>query len=365
MPDLRVSGLTKRFGATPVLDDVSFSVGKGQFVTLLGPSGCGKTTTLLSIAGLETPEGGSISCGQVRFFDAAAKIQLPAESRNVGIVFQTYAIWPHMTVADNVGFPLRIRRRSRAEIRSRVEEVLDLVELGGYGGRYPYQLSGGQQQRVALARALAHPPDLLLLDEPFSNLDAKLRERARVWFRALQRTLNLTTVFVTHDQDEALSMSDRILVMDAGRIAQQGTPEEVYRLPATAFVADFVGQCNLVEAVVRRVGDGTLVAGGAGVEFSVALDPSRFAVGARVTLAIRPEDVHLESPAGRNGEVNRFPARLASTSFFGDHFRSEVLVGDLRLAVLSRSRPAGAPIAVEIDPGTISVLGPPVSRSGG
>src|SRR4030081_269330 len=186
MPEGEIQHLTKSFGATLVLDDVTFAARDGQLVTLLGPSGCGKTTTLLSIAGLETPDCGSIICGDVQFFDADAKVQLAAESRNVGIVFQTYAIWPHMTVAGNVAFPLEIRRRPRSEINRRVAEVLDLVEMGRYATRSPSQLSGGQQQRVALARALAHSPDLLLLDEPFSNLDAKPRERARSWVPALQ-----------------------------------------------------------------------------------------------------------------------------------------------------------------------------------
>src|ERR1700716_1295651 len=240
MPEVHVRHLTKSFGGTRVLDDVSFAVGDGELVTMLGPSGCGKTTTLMSIAGLETPDRGTITCGDVHFFDADAKIQLIAESRNVGVVFQTYAVWPHMTVAGNVAFPLEVRRRPRSEISRRVTEVLDLVEMGPYATRYPYQLSGGQQQRVALARALAHSPNVLLLDEPFSNLDAKLRERARGWLKDLQHSLGLTTVFVTHDQDEALSMSDRILVMIEGRILQNGTPQEIYHRPAHRFVAGFV-----------------------------------------------------------------------------------------------------------------------------
>src|SRR4030081_3311806 len=293
MPDVEIRHLTKSFGSSLVLDDVSFAAAHGELVTLLGPSGCGKTTTLMSIAGLETPDGGTITCGGVRFFDAAAHVQLPPESRNLGIVFQPYAIWPHMTVADNVAFPLQIRRRPRSEISHRVAEVLELVEMRRFADRYPYQLSGGQQQRVALARSLAHSPDVLLLDEPFSNLDAKLRERARVWFRALQRRLNVTTIFVTHDQDEALSMSDRILVMDRGRIAQQGSPEEVYRRATTPFVADFVGQCNLIDGVVESIADRCLVVAANELRFVVAVDRDHFTPAAPVTLAVRPEDVHL------------------------------------------------------------------------
>jgi iron(III) transport system ATP-binding protein len=356
MPEVQIRNLTKSFGSTRVLDDVTFAAADGELITLLGPSGCGKTTTLMSIAGLETPERGQIICGGVRFFDSEAKVQMATESRNVGIVFQTYAIWPHMTVADNVAFPLQIRRRPRSEINFRVAEVLDLVEMRPYTARYPYQLSGGQQQRVALARALAHGPDLLLLDEPFSNLDAKLRERARIWFRALQRRLQVTTIFVTHDQDEALSMSDRILVLEGGRIAQEGTPEEVYRRPATPFVADFVGQCNLIDGVVESVRERCLVVASTELRFTIAVEGTDFAVAAPVTLAVRPESIQLGAVQVRNREANAYAGRLESTSFFGDHFRSEVVIGPLRLAILSRSRPPDGDVVVTVDPGDIVVL---------
>jgi iron(III) transport system ATP-binding protein len=356
MPDVQIRHLTKSFGDTLVLDDVTFGAANGQLVTLLGPSGCGKTTTLLSIAGLETPDRGTITCGEVTFFDAETKAHLATESRNVGIVFQTYALWPHMTVADNVAFPLRIRRRPRSEVSRRVAEVLDLVEMKPYASRYPYQLSGGQQQRVALARSLAHSPDILLLDEPFSNLDAKLRERARLWFRALQRRLELTTIFVTHDQDEALSMSDRILVMDGGRIVQEGTPEEVYRKPATPFIADFVGQCNLIDGVVESLGDRCLVVACGGLRFTVAVERVEVAVGAPVTLVVRPESIELRAATAPASGTNAFVGRLESASFFGDHFRSEVVSGSVRLAIVSRSRPPADDVAVTVDPGDVVVL---------
>jgi iron(III) transport system ATP-binding protein len=359
MPEIRIQHLTKSFGTTRVLDDVTFAAANGQLVTLLGPSGCGKTTTLLSIAGLETPERGTITCGDVRFFDAGAKIQLAPESRNVGIVFQTYALWPHMTVADNVGFPLQIRKRPRSEIGRRVAEVLELVEMKPYAKRYPYQLSGGQQQRVALARALAHNPDLLLLDEPFSNLDAKLRERARIWFRALQRRLDLTTIFVTHDQDEALSMSDRILVMDGGRIVQEGTPEEVYRRPGTPFIADFVGQCNLIDGVLTSGGDRLVVASNE-LRFTVTADGTDRAIATPVVLAVRPQSIQLRVAPVQAGEANAFRGRVESTSFFGDHFRSEVVIGSLRLAIVSRSRPPAGDVVVTLDPSDVIVLSPTV-----
>ena len=356
MPEMQITNLTKSFGTTCVLDDVTFAAAQGEFVTLLGPSGCGKTTTLMSIAGLETPDRGAITCGAIQFFDAEAKVHLAAESRNVGIVFQTYAIWPHMTVANNVAFPLQIRRRPRSEISRRVTEVLDLVEMGPYAARYPYQLSGGQQQRVALARALAHSPDLLLLDEPFSNLDAKLRERARIWFRALQRRLEITTIFVTHDQDEALSMSDRIMVMEGGRIAQEGTPEEIYRKPTSQFVADFVGQCNLIDGVVDSIGQDCIIVSRNELRFTVAGPGNKQASGSPVTLVVRPESIDLfTSRAGTRGS-NAFSGRLESTSFYGDHFRSEVVIGSLRFVILSRSRPPSADVTVTIDPVDIVVL---------
>jgi iron(III) transport system ATP-binding protein len=358
MPEVQVRHLTKSFGSTRVLDDVTFAAANGELVTLLGPSGCGKTTTLMSIAGLETPDRGTITCGDLHFFDADAKVQLTAEDRNVGVVFQTYAVWPHMTVADNVAFPLQIRRRPRAEISRRVAEVLDLVEMGAYATRYPYQLSGGQQQRVALARALAHNPAILLLDEPFSNLDAKLRERARIWFRALQRRLSVTTIFVTHDQDEALSMSDRILVMDGGRIAQEGSPEEVYRKPSTPFVADFVGQCNLIDGVVESIGDRCLVVASNELRFAIAVDRAHFMPAAKVTIAVRPENIQLCTAHVRDGESNAFSGRLESISFFGDHFRSEVDIGPVRLAILSRSRPPAGDVVVKIDPSDMVLLHP-------
>src|SRR4051794_31790389 len=288
MPEIHVESLVKEFGEQRALDGVSFTVEDGELFTLLGPSGCGKSTTLMSIAGFTQPESGRIAVGDETFFDASRKLNVPAERRNLGIVFQSYAVWPHMTVFDSLAFPLKVRKLKRAAIDKRVREVLELVELGPYVDRYPHQLSGGQQQRVALGRALAYSPSVLLLDEPFSNLDAKLRERARAWVKELQQELGLTTIFVTHDQDEALSMSDRVVVMNFGEIQQIGSPEDVYRRPASRFVAEFVGRVNLIEGVV---------AGGANghVEIAVA-DGQRLTVpgnGATgdVTVAVRPEAV--------------------------------------------------------------------------
>jgi len=253
MLEVAVEELTKTYGKHRVLDGVSFTVEEGEFFTLLGPSGCGKSTTLMSIAGFQSPEIGRIRVGTQTFFDHRANVSVPPEERNLGIVFQSYAVWPHMTVFENVAFPLRARHTPRGELKKRVLQSLELVEMKDYARRYPHELSGGQQQRVALARALVYSPAVLLLDEPFSNLDAKLRERARTWLKDLQRELAITTVFVTHDQDEALSMSDRVLVMCDGRVLQVDTPEVVYGAPADRFVAGFVGQCNFVTGPSSRV----------------------------------------------------------------------------------------------------------------
>src|ERR1700730_12817130 len=251
MPEITVQGLSKTFGQERALGDISFSVHDKEFLTLLGPSGCGKTTTLMSIAGFQRPDAGTISCGARVSFDQAGKVNLPAEDRNLGLVFQSYAIWPHLTVFGNVAFPLKIRRMKKDAVRRRVLDILELVEMAGYAGRYPHELSGGQQQRVALARALVYAPAVLLLDEPFSSLDAKLREPARAWLKHLQAELGLTTLFVTHDQDEALSLSDRIVVMNAGEVLQVGAPADISRRPKTRFVAEFLGHCNILDARAR------------------------------------------------------------------------------------------------------------------
>src|SRR5919199_4045905 len=274
MPEIHVESLVKEFGEQRALDRVGFTAEDGELLTLLGPSGCGKSTTLMSIAGFQRPEEGRIAVGDEIFFDAARGLSVPAEQRNLGIVFQSYAVWPHMTVFENLAFPLKVRRLKKRDIAARVREVLDLVEMREYEQRYPHQLSGGQQQRVALARALVYSPSVLLLDEPFSNLDAKLRERARSWVKDLQHRLGLTTIFVTHDQDEALSMSDRVVVMDHGVIQQIGTPEDVYRRPANRFVAEFVGRVNLISGDVVGFDDGVIELGVDG-----AAQPLRVASG--------------------------------------------------------------------------------------
>ncbi|HWL68984.1 MAG TPA: ABC transporter ATP-binding protein [Geminicoccus sp.] len=259
MAELVVSSLTRCFGAVTAVDRVSFTVRDGEFLTLLGPSGCGKSTTLAAIAGLERPTSGRISLGHDVYFDSDTNLFLPPERRNCGLVFQSYALWPHMTVEENCAFPLKLRRVPKEQRASQVREALALVEMERLADRYPHQLSGGQQQRVALARTLVFRPGILLLDEPLSNLDAKLRDRARSWLKHLQSKVGLTTVYVTHDQVEALAMSDRIAVMNGGRIAQLGTPKQIYVAPADRFVADLIGTSNMLDGDLKSDERGSFI----------------------------------------------------------------------------------------------------------
>jgi iron(III) transport system ATP-binding protein len=367
MPEITIRGLSKAFGKTAALSDVSFSVRDKEFLTLLGPSGCGKTTTLLSIAGFQRPDAGLIACGERAFFDAARNLFLAAEDRNLGMVFQSYAIWPHMTVFGNVAFPLKIRRTKRDALRRRVLETLELVEMADLAGRYPHQLSGGQQQRVALARALVYAPEVLLLDEPFSNLDAKLRERARTWLKRLQGELGLTTLFVTHDQDEALSLSDRIAVMNGGRVLQVGAPEEIYRDPASRAVADFLGRCNIITATVAGAappgGPVSLVLAANGSPVTVTAPHANLAAGDTVQLAVRPEAVELigrdsaAQPATASAAaVNTYLAELRTVSFLGDHYVYELDAGGQPLTVTSARSVDGPAVMVRIPPAACKVL---------
>jgi iron(III) transport system ATP-binding protein len=326
VPDIRLLDVSKTYGQTQVLNGINLDVGDKEFVTLLGPSGCGKTTTLMAIAGFLNPDTGVIACGDQTFFDSKRRRQMPAERRNLGIVFQSYAIWPHMTVAANVGFPLALKRTRKPEIERRVADMLELVELDELGRQYPHQLSGGQQQRVALARALASSPSVLLLDEPFSNLDAKLRERSRKWLKSLQREVGITTVFVTHDQDEALSMSDRIMVMDHGVIQQSGTPEDIYLRPANRVVADFVGRCNLLECdLIGPATSGSAMVRITGTSLVVkAQCPLADAQSGEVVLALRPEMIQVSR--GRASRPNQCQAEVRSSAFLGDHYEYEVSI---------------------------------------
>jgi iron(III) transport system ATP-binding protein len=369
MPEITVRGLSKTFGKAAALSDISFSVRDKEFLTLLGPSGCGKTTTLMSIAGFQRPDEGLISCGERAFFDGTRNLCLAAEDRNLGMVFQSYAIWPHLTVFGNVAFPLKIRRMKRDALRRRVMETLELVELAELAGRYPHQLSGGQQQRVALARALVYGPAVLLLDEPFSNLDAKLRERARSWLKRLQGELRLTMLFVTHDQDEALSLSDRIVVMNGGKIVQVGSPEEIYRHPAARMVAEFLGRCNILTAKVADVApsEGSasarspirLVLTANGKPVTVTVPDADLPVGDEVQLAVRPEAVELfgpESTVDSTATENIYQAELRTVSFLGDHYVYELDVAGLPLTVTSSRSVAGPSVMVRIPPSACKVL---------
>ncbi len=282
-PALRLVGIEKRYAAAVAVAGVDLEVGEGEFVTLLGPSGCGKTTTLSLIAGFFPPTAGEI------YLKGKPVVDLPSFRRDIGVVFQDYALFPHMNAAENVGFGLRMRNVPQAEIAKRVADALDLVQLTGLGERRPLQMSGGQRQRVALARALVINPAVLLLDEPLSNLDLKLREEMRVEIAAIQRRLGITTIFVTHDQSEALVMSNRIAVMNAGRIQQIGTPTDIYERPATRFVAEFIGRMNLFSGAVTP-GRGVRTAGG--LEIAVPV-PAGIPAGAAVHVAVRPERARL------------------------------------------------------------------------
>jgi iron(III) transport system ATP-binding protein len=284
---------TYRGSTVPAVDGVTFTVPKGGFYTMLGPSGCGKTTTLRCVAGLERPESGTIRLGERTV--VSSSVYVPTYRRDIGMVFQSYAVWPHMTLFQNVAFPLEVasEKPPKAEIERRVHEALDLVGLGGLSDRMATQLSGGQQQRLSVARALVREPDVLLLDEPLSNLDAKLRERMRSELLLIQRRVGITTLFVTHDQIEALSMSDRVAIMNHGKIVQEGTPRDVYQSPANEFVASFIGSTNLFRGRVtaRDAAAGTVVIEtGFGAVQAAAPDPS---IGDDVMIAIRPEDIVL------------------------------------------------------------------------
>jgi ABC-type Fe3+/spermidine/putrescine transport system ATPase subunit len=351
---LKLEHVTKRFGETPAVDDVSFEVPRGSFATLLGPSGCGKTTTLRMIAGFYDPDIGDILLGGRRIND------LPAHRRGAAMVFQDYALFPHMTVRGNVGYGLRVAGIAKDEYLRRVNETLEFVGLGALGDRWPNQLSGGQQQRVAVGRALVLRPEILLLDEPLSNLDAKLRVQLRWELRALQQRLGMTFVYVTHDQDEALSLSDWIAVMNAGRVEQAGTPWEIYYHPRTAFLADFVGAVNLVPATVREV-HGTLAVVSFGERSLTVNVPAGLALaaGADVQLCVRPEAVAL-GPRGTSPVGAAFPGTVARKAFLGDLMRYWVTV-DGQEWMVDQPDPGASPafegdVLVEVRPERVHVI---------
>jgi len=351
MTAVRLDHITKRFGTTVALDDIDLEIKAGELFFLLGPSGCGKSTLLRLIAGLHDPNEGRI------FFNDRDVTALQTDKRNAVMCFQSYALWPHMSVRENVRFGLQVRKVERAEQERRIDEVLKLVQMDALADRKPNQLSGGQQQRVALARALAVQPDCLLLDEPLSNLDAKLRHEMRSEIRRICKTAGFTTIYVTHDQKEALSVADRIAVLKAGKLIQVGTPSQLYHEPNSAFVADFIGHTNLLpgEIVSRDAGGGTVqvqTPAGRMVARAVGEVPDN------VTVSIRPEQMQI----ARNGHVdpsrNRIVGRPVETTFLGEASEHVLLVGEQRLKVIAAPPLFEVPpeMAVEFDPHDVVVL---------
>jgi iron(III) transport system ATP-binding protein len=344
---VHLDNVTKQFGAVTAVDHVTLEIPAGALVTLLGPSGCGKTTMLRMVAGLERPSSGRIIIGDEDV------TPLPAANRSITMVFQSYALFPHLTVFENVGYGLRVQRRSESEVRARVDEALSLVGLPELGGRAPAQLSGGQQQRVALARALVMQPKVLLFDEPLSNLDAKLRKRVRADIRHLQQELGITSIYVTHDQSEALAISDVVVVMHHGKIEQIGTPLDLYRRPASLFVADFIGEANLLPATVE---DGQVRV--AGYRFAYRQDHGP--VGA-ATLMARPEGIRIAS----DGEG--LPGRVRSAFFMGTYadYLIETEVGEVNVSdshSVDRMHGVGEGVRLQFTPSGLYLLPPDAER---
>jgi iron(III) transport system ATP-binding protein len=327
MTPIRIQGVCKRFGSAAALTDISLEVAAGELFFLLGPSGCGKTTLLRTLAGFVQPDAGAI------FFADKPVTNLPPWARDSAMVFQAYALWPHMTVAQNVAYGLRVRGVGRAEINRRVEQALKMVRMDGYADRRPTQLSGGQQQRVALARALVIEPRVLLLDEPLSNLDARLRDELREEIRRLHQETGLTMVYVTHDQKEALALADRLAVMDGGRLVQVGSPLDVYHRPLTRFVAGFLGDSNFLPGVVRRVDEKECVVDTAAATLVGVSGLNRPAPGSEVVCSVRPHAVSIDA-AGTG--PNRIRANVEQLAFLGEFLHVKLLaVGNTRLEMVA------------------------------
>ncbi len=339
MAFLELNDVRKEFNKNVVVQNFDLAIRRGEFVSFLGPSGCGKTTTLRMVAGFEVPSAGAIS------IDGADVTYLKPNQRNVGMVFQSYALFPNMNVAENVAFGLKVAKWKSADIAKRVDEMLNIIKLPQLSERYPYQLSGDQQQRVALARALAVKPQVLLLDEPLSALDAKIRVSLREEIRALQRALGITTIYVTHDQEEALSMSDRIVVMNEGRVDQVGTPFEIYNRPKTRFVANFVGTLSVLDGTVADAAGGVLDVAGQKIRVPHGLGAAK--IGDRCAVALRPEVAKLEghgaeAPAD-NGTRNRLAGTIEEVAFLGSVIRTKVRVGDSLLSLDTFNNPGLTP----------------------
>jgi iron(III) transport system ATP-binding protein len=371
MPVVHLMNVRKRFGAVTAVDGVSLEVAEGSIHTLLGPSGCGKTTTLRCIAGLEQPDDGEIRIGDTIAAAPARGIFVPPERRGLGMVFQSYALWPHLTVAENIAFGLRQQRQSPAEVEARVAEVLALTQLLGLEARLPSEISGGQQQRVALARSLALRPGVLLFDEPLSNLDAKLRESMRLELRELQRALGTTSVYVTHDQVEAMAISDQISIMQRGRVLQTGTARELYERPANPFVAGFLGASNFLRG--RVANNQILAEGGIRIEGPIPQDAD---TDGEVLVSLRPERVTLHA-AHPDLAANCWRGELVEQVFSGDHVLCRVMIGGREIRVrldpfvtLENGRsvwlsiPAAKVIIIPLESRVREPGGPPVDPAG-
>ena len=334
-----VTRLEKRYGTEHAVRDVSLCVAEGEFVTLLGPSGCGKTTTLRCIAGLERPDAGEVQIGGEMVASPKQNIYRDPEDRNIGMVFQSYAVWPHMSVFENVAFGLRVRRAPADVVRKRTSRALEMVGLDAFAQRQATQLSGGQRQRVALARAIVYEPKVLLFDEPLSNLDAKLREQMRIELVRLQREVGITSIYVTHDQSEALAMSDRIVVMNKGTIQQIGAPRQIYARPVNTFVARFIGAANLIPGILLSRKDNVCTievtpGGGCAPLRVTAMTGCAADNGARVELTLRPEDLtlNLKAPPDPSGG-NRLAGTVVETIYLGSFLQCRVRTGDIELSV--------------------------------
>ena len=340
MSEVRIEHVFKRFGGVTAVNDFNLTVKDGEFVSILGPSGCGKTTTLRMIAGFERATEGEIYIGENCVSSSNKGTFAPPEKRDIGMVFQSYAVWPHMTVAENVGYPLKIQKVDKETRAKRVQEMLELVHLGEYGERYPHQLSGGQQQRVALARALVAQPGLLLLDEPLSNLDAKLRESMRFEILSIQKKLNITVVYVTHDQGEAMAMSDRVVVMSKGVVQQIGHPHEIYTNPANKMVADFIGLVNFIPGEAK--GDRVFIKG-TNVSFANPTD-----ITGEATIAVRPENISISEHGGQ------LEGTMVARFYLGDAVDYRVQCGENMIRVIVKGAdvnayPDGSKVYLDFD----------------
>ena len=359
--DLIIEGLTKKFvtSKSVAIEDVNIIVKEGQFTTLLGPSGCGKSTTLNCVAGLEQPTAGSIRVGDFVMTDTARDLILPPEQRHLGMVFQSYALWPHMKVFDNVAFALKLQKRPSDEIKQRVQESLALVGLEELADRYPFQLSGGQQQRVALARAVVSRPKVLLLDEPLSNLDAKIRENARIWLRGLQQQLGITTVYVTHDQSEAFAMSDMIAVMSMGKLQQYAPPEEIYERPANRFVAEFIGVTSFITGILQNVdGKKATLKLASGELLNIRKESKSDHVwkeGEHTAAAIRSERVEVLTE-GAGTRENTVKAKITSRTYLGSKWQYTVETSGGSLRLESTDAIQGDALFMHLPPDSIILL---------